>query len=131
VDRLSTSRAIWAGETGGSAALPTWISYMAKVLKDVPESFLPAPEGVVSVAFRAAAARARPRSCSTRKTRRPKSNRSRRSTTASRRLTTTVRLPAYAAAVGVAAKPVDCQAVWVSRPVCPPANMEVGDCALR
>jgi penicillin-binding protein 1A len=38
------------GETGGAAALPIWISYMAKVLKDVPESFLPAPEGVVAVA---------------------------------------------------------------------------------
>ncbi len=39
-----------AGETGGTAALPTWIAYMAKVLKDVPESFLPAPEGLVTVA---------------------------------------------------------------------------------
>ena len=38
------------GETGGTAALPTWIAYMAKVLKDVPESFLPTPEGLVSVA---------------------------------------------------------------------------------
>ena len=37
------------GETGGSAALPTWIGYMAKALKDVPESFLPQPEGLVSV----------------------------------------------------------------------------------
>lgn len=38
------------GETGGSAALPTWIGYMAKVLRDVPESFLPAPDGIVSLA---------------------------------------------------------------------------------
>jgi len=37
------------GETGGSAALPTWIGYMAKVLKDVPESFLPQPEGLVAL----------------------------------------------------------------------------------
>jgi penicillin-binding protein 1A len=37
------------GETGGSAALPTWIGYMAKVLKDVPESFMPQPEGLVAV----------------------------------------------------------------------------------
>ena len=37
------------GETGGSAALPTWIGYMAKALKDVPESFLPQPEGLVAV----------------------------------------------------------------------------------
>lgn len=27
-----------AGETGGSAALPMWIGYMARALKDVPES---------------------------------------------------------------------------------------------
>lgn len=37
------------GETGGSAALPTWIGYMGKVLKDVPESFLAQPEGLVSL----------------------------------------------------------------------------------
>jgi len=38
------------GETGGSAALPAWIGYMGKVLRDVPESFLPTPDGIVSVA---------------------------------------------------------------------------------
>ena len=43
-------RNLGAGETGGTAALPTWIGYMAKALKDTPESFLPAPEGVVAVA---------------------------------------------------------------------------------
>jgi penicillin-binding protein 1A len=37
------------GETGGTAALPTWIGYMSKALKDVPETFLPQPEGLVSV----------------------------------------------------------------------------------
>ena len=37
------------GETGGSAALPAWIGYMARVLKDVPESFMPQPDGLVSV----------------------------------------------------------------------------------
>jgi penicillin-binding protein 1A len=37
------------GETGGSAALPTWIGYMAKALKDVPESFLQKPEGLISI----------------------------------------------------------------------------------
>lgn len=37
------------GETGGSAALPTWIGYMAKVLKNVPESFMPQPDGLVAV----------------------------------------------------------------------------------
>lgn len=39
------------GETGGTAALPTWIGYMAKVLKDVPESFMPQPDGLVAVAI--------------------------------------------------------------------------------
>lgn len=42
-------RNLGAGETGGTAALPTWIAYMARVLKDVPESFMPAPEGLVTV----------------------------------------------------------------------------------
>ena len=37
------------GETGGSAALPAWIGYMASVLKDVPESFMPQPDGIVSM----------------------------------------------------------------------------------
>jgi len=36
-------------ETGGSAALPTWIAYMGKVLKDVPESFMPQPSGLVAL----------------------------------------------------------------------------------
>ena len=36
-------------ETGGSAALPTWITYMGKVLKDVPESFMPQPPGLVAL----------------------------------------------------------------------------------
>jgi len=35
------------GETGGTAALPTWIAFMSKALKNVPESFLSAPEGLV------------------------------------------------------------------------------------
>ena len=37
------------GETGGTAALPTWIGYMARALKDVPESFMPQPEGLVAL----------------------------------------------------------------------------------
>ncbi len=41
-------RNLGSGETGGTAALPTWIGYMARVLKDVPESFLPTPEGLVA-----------------------------------------------------------------------------------
>jgi penicillin-binding protein 1A len=36
-------------ETGGSAALPAWIGYMAKVLKNVPESVMEQPEGIVAV----------------------------------------------------------------------------------
>ncbi len=37
------------GETGSSAALPMWISYMGKVLKDVPESQMEKPEGLVGI----------------------------------------------------------------------------------
>ena len=37
------------GETGGTTALPAWIGYMAKVLKDVPESFQSQPQGLVAV----------------------------------------------------------------------------------
>jgi penicillin-binding protein 1A len=37
-----------ATETGGVAALPIWMDYMAKVLKDVPEVFMPVPPGVVT-----------------------------------------------------------------------------------
>ncbi len=37
------------GETGGSAALPAWIGYMASALKDVPESFMPQPDGLVAM----------------------------------------------------------------------------------
>ena len=37
------------GETGGTTALPAWIGYMSKVLKDVPQAFQPQPPGLVSV----------------------------------------------------------------------------------
>ena len=37
------------GETGGTTALPAWIGYMAKALKDVPESFMPQPEGLATL----------------------------------------------------------------------------------
>ena len=37
------------GETGGSAALPAWIGYMDRVLRDVPQSFMPQPEGLVAL----------------------------------------------------------------------------------
>jgi penicillin-binding protein 1A len=36
-------------ETGGQAALPIWMSYAGKVLKDVPETEYPQPSGVVAV----------------------------------------------------------------------------------
>ena len=36
------------GETGGASALPIWIGYMQKALKDVPETFLSVPEGMVA-----------------------------------------------------------------------------------
>ncbi|CAG0954523.1 partial penicillin-binding protein 1A, partial [Rhodocyclaceae bacterium] len=37
------------GETGGFAALPIWIGYMEKALKGVPESYMPAPDGLVAI----------------------------------------------------------------------------------
>lgn len=37
------------GETGGTAALPMWIDYMGKALKDIPESVMTAPEGLINV----------------------------------------------------------------------------------
>ena len=37
------------GETGSQAALPMWISYMGKVLKDVPESQMTKPEGLIAI----------------------------------------------------------------------------------
>ncbi|GHU27617.1 penicillin-binding protein 1A [Betaproteobacteria bacterium] len=36
-------------ETGTTAALPAWIGYMDKVLKDVPQSFMPVPGGLVAL----------------------------------------------------------------------------------
>jgi len=38
-----------SGETGASAALPMWISYMEKMLKGVPESYMEKPAGLVAV----------------------------------------------------------------------------------
>ena len=37
------------GETGGSAALPAWIGYMDKALKEVPQTFMPQPDGLVAL----------------------------------------------------------------------------------
>jgi penicillin-binding protein 1A len=38
-----------SGETGAQAALPMWMSYMGKVLKNVPETPRAVPEGVVTL----------------------------------------------------------------------------------
>jgi len=37
------------GETGGTAALPIWISFMEKALKGVPESFMDKPSGLIAI----------------------------------------------------------------------------------
>jgi penicillin-binding protein 1A len=42
-------RSLGDRETGGGAALPIWISYMGKVLKDVPEATYTMPDGIVEV----------------------------------------------------------------------------------
>ena len=42
-------KTLGTNETGAVAALPIWISYMAKALKGAPESSLPMPDGVVAV----------------------------------------------------------------------------------
>ena len=45
---FDTPRSLGKGETGGQAALPMWIGYMAKALKGVPETKLVPPAGIVS-----------------------------------------------------------------------------------
>ncbi|MDO9365052.1 MAG: penicillin-binding protein 1A [Methylotenera sp.] len=42
-------RRLGRSETGGSAALPIWIKYMATALKGVPVSDFPVPDGVLSL----------------------------------------------------------------------------------
>jgi len=44
----STPRTLGSGETGGTAALPMWIGYMAVALKGVPDQPLVPPEGVTA-----------------------------------------------------------------------------------
>ncbi|OGS92583.1 MAG: penicillin-binding protein [Gallionellales bacterium GWA2_59_43] len=41
-------RSLGDKETGGGAALPMWIGYMEKVLKDVPQAVYATPEGIVA-----------------------------------------------------------------------------------
>jgi len=40
-------RSLGSHESGGGVSLPTWLDYMGKVLKGVPEATYPVPEGVV------------------------------------------------------------------------------------
>ncbi len=42
-------RNLGRGETGGSAALPMWVSYMRTALKDMPERELERPDGLVAL----------------------------------------------------------------------------------
>lgn len=42
-------RSLGDKETGGGAALPMWIGYMDKVLRNVPEATYTAPDGIVAV----------------------------------------------------------------------------------
>jgi penicillin-binding protein 1A len=42
-------KSLGRNQTGGSVALPVWIGYMEKVLKDIPEAPRVAPAGVVTV----------------------------------------------------------------------------------
>jgi len=42
-------RSLGDKETGGGAALPMWIGYMEKVLKDVPQAVYAVPEGIATV----------------------------------------------------------------------------------
>jgi penicillin-binding protein 1A len=46
-------RTLGANETGGVAALPIWISYMAKALKGTPEANLPMPDGILALTVNA------------------------------------------------------------------------------
>ncbi|HZZ86449.1 MAG TPA: PBP1A family penicillin-binding protein [Anaeromyxobacteraceae bacterium] len=47
-------------ETGGRAALPTWLAYMQAALQDRPQPPFPVPEGIVQVAMDPASGRASP-----------------------------------------------------------------------
>ena len=46
---FDTPTNLGANETGGQAALPIWMGYAGKVLKDVPETEYAQPPGVVAV----------------------------------------------------------------------------------
>jgi len=42
-------RRLGRNETGGSTALPIWIKYMATALRNVPETDMPVPDGVMAL----------------------------------------------------------------------------------
>jgi len=42
-------RRLGRNETGGSTALPIWIKYMASALRNVPETDMPVPDGVMAL----------------------------------------------------------------------------------
>jgi penicillin-binding protein 1A len=42
-------RKLGNGETGSTTALPVWMGYMARALKNTPEATMPVPEGVVTI----------------------------------------------------------------------------------
>jgi penicillin-binding protein 1A len=46
---FDSPRTLGGGETGAHAALPIWMDYMAKVLKDVPEATYTMPDNMVAV----------------------------------------------------------------------------------
>jgi len=46
-------KTLGTNETGAAAALPIWISYMAKALKGTPEASLPMPDGILAVPINA------------------------------------------------------------------------------
>jgi penicillin-binding protein 1A len=46
-------RTLGANETGATAALPIWISYMGKALKGAPEANRPMPEGILALTVNA------------------------------------------------------------------------------
>lgn len=48
---FDTPRSLGGGETGGAAALPIWMSYMAKALQGMPDEPLEPPEGVIGAAI--------------------------------------------------------------------------------
>ena len=45
---FDTPRSLGEKETGGGAALPIWMDYMGKILKDVPQAAYSMPENMVA-----------------------------------------------------------------------------------